>query len=108
MRPMLAAAGISLALGLAPGAGGVTHATPKLRLAGQIVLGSGFHARERVHLRFINNKAHLRTVKTNAKGVFSTPLAPFDSCKSALIVKAVGDAGDSAKIKVPRGNCLPE
>jgi len=75
MRPFLAAAGISLALGLAPGAGGVTHATPKLRLAGQIVLGSGFHARERVHLRFITNKAHLRTVTTSARGFFSTPLA---------------------------------
>ena len=55
MRPFLAAAGIALALTLSTGASGQTTTTPKLRVAGQMVIGVKFHARERVQVRFIND-----------------------------------------------------
>jgi len=108
MRPLVAAAGIVLALALSPGATGQTTTTPKLRVVGQMVIGVGFKARERVQVRFINNTTHSRALKTNGKGMFSTPVAPYDSCQSALMVKAVGARGDTASVLVPKTNCLPK
>ena len=108
MRPLVAAAGIALALALSPGATGQTTATPKLRVAGQMVIGVGFKARERVQVRFINTTTHTRTLKTTGKGTFSTPLDPYDSCRSMLTVKAVGARGDSASVLVPKSTCSPK
>jgi hypothetical protein len=108
MRPFLAAAGISLALGLSPGASGQTHATPKLRVVGQMVIGVNFHARERVQVRFINDATHTLAVRTNAKGTFSTPLSPYESCRQALTINAVGARGDAARVLVPKTECLPK
>jgi len=107
MRPILAAAGVALALAVSPGAAGQTTTTPKLRLAGQMVIGIRFHARERVQVRFINDATHTRSVRTNVKGTFATPLAPYDSCQQALTIKAVGARGDAASVLVPKANCLP-
>jgi len=107
MRPLVAAAGIALAFALSPSATGQTTMTPKLRVAGQMVIGVGFKARERVQVRFITSTTHTRTLKTNGKGAFSTPLAPFESCRSMLTVKAVGARGDAASMLVPKSNCLP-
>ena len=108
MRPILAAAGIALALALSTGATGQTTTTPKLRVAGQMVVGVGFHVRERVQVRFIGSATHTRRLKTNGRGMFSTPLTPFDSCLQALTVKAVGARGDAASVLVPKANCLPK
>jgi len=108
MRPILAAAGIALALALSPGATGQPQATAKLRVVGQMVFGVGFKARERVQVRFVGITTHTRALKTSGKGRFSTPLAPFDSCKAALTVKAVGARGDAASVLVPKSNCLPQ
>lgn len=108
MRPILAAAGIALALTLSTGATGQTTTTPKLRVAGQMVIGVKFHARERVQVRFINDTTHMRTLRTNVKGIFATPLAPYDSCTQALRIKAVGARGDAASVLVPKTNCLPK
>ena len=108
MRAFLAAAGTSLALGLSPGASGQTHATPKLRVAGQMVIGVNFHARERVRIRFISDATHTRAVRTNAKGMFSAPLSPYESCRHALTIKAVGARGDAARVLVPKTDCLPK
>ena len=108
MRPILAAAGIALALTLSPGATGQTHAKAKLLVAGQTVVGTGFKARERVQVRFVNTTTHTRAVKSTGKGTFSTPLAPYDSCKAALTIKAVGARGDSASVVVPKTGCLPK
>jgi hypothetical protein len=106
MRPILAAAGIALALALSPGATGQTKA-PKLRLVGQMVMGVGFHARERVQVRFTNTATHTRALRTSGKGTFVTPLAPYETCKSMLTIKAVGARGDSATMLLPKSNCLP-
>src|SRR5690242_959977 len=108
MRPILAAAGIALSLALSPGATGQTAAKPTLRVAGEMVVGVGFKARERVQVRFVNTLTHTRALRTSAKGTFATPLAPFDSCKSDLTIKAVGARGDAASILVPKANCLPQ
>ncbi len=108
MRPFLAAAGIALAFVLSPSASGHSQATPKLRVAGQMVIGVNFHARERVRVRFINATTHTRTLRTNAKGTFATPLAPFQSCQQALTIKAVGARGDAASALVPKSDCLPK
>src|SRR3954453_21715478 len=108
MRPILAAAGIALTLALSPGATGHVTTTPKLREAGQMVVGVGFKTRERVQVRFITTATHTRALKTNGKGMFSTPLAPFDSCKAMLTVKAVGARGDAASMLVPKSDCLPK
>ncbi len=107
MRPILAAAGIALALALSPGATGQPQVTPKLLVAGQMVIGARFHAREPVQVRFINDATHTRSVRTNVKGTFATPLAPYDSCRRALTIKAVGARGDAASVLVPQANCLP-
>ena len=108
MRPILAAAGIALSLALSPGATGQTTAKPRLRVAGEMVVGVGFKARERVQVRFVNTTTHTRVLKTNGKGMFSTSLAPYDSCKSDLTIKAVGIRGDAASVLVPKSNCLPQ
>jgi hypothetical protein len=108
MRPILAAAGVVLGLALSPGATGQTTTTPKLRVAGQMVIGVGFRVRERVQVRFIAGATHTRALKTNGRGMFSTPLAPFDSCTQALAIKAVGARGDAASALVPKSNCLPK
>jgi hypothetical protein len=106
MRPILAAAGIALALALSPGAAGQRQA-PKLRLVGEMVMGVGFHPRERVQVRFTNTTTHSRALRTNGRGAFTTPLAPYETCKSMLTVKAVGARGDSATMLLPKSNCLP-
>ena len=73
-----------------------------------MVIGVKFHARERVQVRFINDTTHTRALKTNGKGMFATPLAPYDSCRQALTIKAVGARGDAASALVPKSDCLPK
>lgn len=108
MRSLVAAAGIALAFALSSSATAQTTTTPKLRVAGQMIVGVGFHARERVRVRFISVATHTRILRTTANGTFATPVAPYDSCRSVLTVKAVGARGDAASVLVPRSNCLPK
>jgi hypothetical protein len=103
-----------LLLLLTVGPASAAAAKPVLRVTGNgpvTVRGSAFHAREHVTLKLVTNDVQrVRRVTTSLKGTFTTSFVlavPVDPCTGGLTVRASGDQGDSATVKIVPRECPP-
>jgi hypothetical protein len=90
------------------GAAGAKLPPPQLRLTSRApvtVAGAHFRARERVVLRFAEQR---RVIRTDRRGAFVVRL-PFraDPCSDTVVVVATGARGETARVKSLARMCPP-
>jgi hypothetical protein len=111
VRATLACIALVLAV-LSPAAAGSTSKA-RVSIATQnpfVVVGSGFHSRERVRVTVRADAAIAKTVVATLRGTFRVTFSDVqrqDRC-SGLLVRAVGSRGTLAVAKLPQPMCMPQ